>query len=208
MRSYSFFPETLRCMVGDGSIPAPKWNRPLIPIISRNRSDAKYSDDRPPPKPIQNPLLIFKHLDIVVLLLFNGVSYAAYYAVTATIAILFQTSYPFLSETEIGLCFLAIGSGSALGCLGIGKTLDWEYQQIRRKRENHMRLDLEKKIPVNGDSWKDIDFPIEKARLRSMPIYLGVFAACCVGYGWSLEKVAPLAVPLVIQFISTYVAHL
>lgn len=187
--------------MGDGSIPAPKWDRPVIPIIGRNRTDAEIEDDRPPPKSMQNPLLLFKHLDVVVLLVFTAVSYAVYYAVTTTIALLFQAHYTFLSESDTGLCFLAIGIGSALGSVGVGKTLDWDYHRIRRRREKQKNRDLEK-TEDSPSTLRDDDFPIEEARFRLIPIYLGVFVACCVGYGWSIEKTAPLAVPLIIMFIS------
>lgn len=39
----------------------------------------------------------------------NGIIYSVFYGVTATISTLFEEAYPFLSETDIGLCFLAIG---------------------------------------------------------------------------------------------------
>lgn len=178
----------------------PKIYRPLVPIIGRNRRHDK-SSERPPSQAFQNPLLLFKHLDITVLLLFNGVVYSVYYAITTTIAQIFGDKYPFLSESEIGLIFLAIGGGSAIGSLGVGKTLDWEYRQIRARLERQLRADAEKQ----GDSVvlvKDEDFPIEEARLRSVPIYLGIFLGCCVGYGWSLEEAAPIAVPVILQILS------
>lgn len=190
-------------MVGNGSIPAPKWDRPLVQIIGNNRRQAQTV--RPPPKPIQNPFLLFKQLDIVLLLLFNAVTYSVYYAITTTIAQIFGDRYPFLSESEIGLLFLAIGGGSTIGSIGVGKTLDWEYKHIRRRLEKRARADAEKKD--SKALLKEEDFPIEEARLRSMPIYLGLFSLCCVGYGWALDQTAPLAVPLILQVISTHVQN-
>ena len=48
-----FYPETLRSMVGNGSIPAPKLNRALIPLIGRRGIEIDSS--RPPVKPLPNP---------------------------------------------------------------------------------------------------------------------------------------------------------
>ena len=55
--------------------------------------------------------------------------------------------------------------------------------------------------PAESRKMMEYDFPIEKVRLQSMPAVLCVFVACCVGYGWSLEKKANIAVPLVLQII-------
>jgi hypothetical protein len=48
----------------------------------------------------------------------------------------------------------------------------------------------------------ETDFPIEKARLRSTPIYLAIYVIAVIGYGWSLESDTNIAVPLILQFIS------
>jgi hypothetical protein len=44
-------------------------------------------------------------------------------------------------------------------------------------------------ITVNKSKGDDLsDFPIEKARLRSIWYFMGLSIACTVGYGWSVER--------------------
>ncbi|KII93292.1 hypothetical protein PLICRDRAFT_35485 [Plicaturopsis crispa FD-325 SS-3] len=193
-----FLPETLRCIVGDGSIvPSPLY-RPLIPIVGRHRPK-NATIEKPPMRPPSNPLRLLTYPDLVLLLIFNGIIYAVFYAVTATISTLFKTSYPFLSETSIGLCFLAIGGGMFSGSLATGKLLDRDYQIVRKQMLRKIQDDPEKKLD-SQDVTRDDVFEIERARMRTVPLYLAVFIACCMGYGWCLQERVSLAGPLILQF--------
>ncbi|KAH9944252.1 MFS general substrate transporter [Epithele typhae] len=192
-------PETLRAMVGDGSIPPPAWYKPVIPVISRTTQDT--SDVvRPPPRPFQNPLLLFLCPDVTLILLFNALVYAEFYAVIATISVLFQEVYPYLNETETGLCFLPIGIAMLLGGIVNGKISDREYQRIKRQMIGKIEADPESTLKPE-DVTKEEHFPIERARLRLMPFLLGIFSVACIGYGWALQAHVSLAGSLVLQFI-------
>ncbi|VDB85273.1 unnamed protein product [Peniophora sp. CBMAI 1063] len=190
-------PETLRSIVGNGSVRPPAFWRPLIPVVGRS---LEYSDTKPPPKPLRNPFVLFTYLDVLALLLFNGVLYAVFYGVTATISELFQTAYPSLNETEVGLCYLAIGGGMLIGTVTNGRLLDYEYQVIKRSIIRKAERDPEKEF-----DWEEFvkadKYPIEKARLRSAFIYTAIFIATTFGYGWSLQAKVNLACPLILQFI-------
>lgn len=212
----SFLPETLRSQVGNGSIPAPRWNRALIPIIGRRT--LSISSSRPPPRPLPNPFAIFLNLDVMLLLVSTAIVYSTFYSVSATISDLFEQHYPFLSETEIGLCFLSIGGGGACGTVLQGKILDWQFTRVKKEyerrkdeataqasgrgRDSDVEKQQERKHHEGGDDHED--FPIEKATLQSQPILILLFSAASVGYGWALEKGASLAVPLVMHFIRQY----
>ena len=191
------FPETLRAMVGDGSIPAPHYSRALIPIIGRHQQG--NNGERPPPKPLANPFRIFLNLDVDAVLLFNGIVNAVFYAVIASISSLFDEVYPFLNTTDIGLCFLAIGGGSVIGSVATGKILDREYQTIKVSYEKKLIAQGNTLGPINT---KDTDFPVEIARFRTMPIYLLVLAGGTIGYGWCLDKTVHISVPLILLFFS------
>ncbi|KAI0068154.1 MFS general substrate transporter [Artomyces pyxidatus] len=192
-------PETLRALVGDGSIvPSPIY-RPFIPVVGRHL-EKPPTDERPPPKPFINPLRMFTYPDVVCLLVFNGILYAVFYGVTATISTLFQSAYPFLNETDIGLCFLAVGGGMLIGTTTSGKLLNRDYISLRDKLVREAQADSEKEVDVKAIE-KDGSFPIEKARLRSTHIYVIVYIACIVGYGWCLQKKVSIAVPLILQII-------
>lgn len=205
-------------MVGNGSIPAPHWNRALIPIIGRRTLSA--NSERPPPHPVPNPFMLFKNPDLVILLFSTAVVYSAYYAVTATVSDLFQEQYSFLTETEIGLCYLAVGGGGAIGTVLQGKVLDWQFIRVKRqwerkKAERAKRdgSDLEKRgRDVDNDGYEsdeeDEDFPIEKATLASQGLWIALYAAGSIGYGWSIEKGASIAVPLIMQFIREHILYI
>jgi hypothetical protein len=190
-------PETLRAIVGDGSIPPPRiYNTPLSLIKPQWATSA---EKRPAPKPIQNPFRLFAYPDVVVLLTFNGIFYAVFYGVTATISSLFAKHYPSLSETDLGLVFLSVGGGMVFGSGVTGKLLDRDYRLIKAKLDAQKHEDAEKHEPP-----KEQDFPIELARLRSTPIYLLIYVTAIVGYGWSLQSRTSIAVPLVLHFISMF----
>ncbi|CAL1700544.1 unnamed protein product [Somion occarium] len=198
-----FFPETLRAMVGDGSIPAPLYQRPLIPLIGRNRPQTDC--ERPPPKPLANPLRLFLYPDVDLLLFSNGVIYSVFYGVTTSISTLFQQVYPFLSETDIGLCFLSIGGGMLIGGVITGKILDREYINIKESLVRKARANASDPEALRSeDVVRDEDFPIEVARFRTMPIYLAIFTATCMGYGWSLQQEVNIACPLILLIIMGY----
>ncbi|KAL8807730.1 MAG: hypothetical protein Q9182_000541 [Xanthomendoza sp. 2 TL-2023] len=52
---------------------------------------------------------------------------------------------------------------------------------------------------VRGDNL--LTFPIERARLRSAFIPIGITAVTFIGYGWSLHFHAHLSIPLILQFL-------
>jgi hypothetical protein len=199
----SFLPETLRALVGDGSIPAPPLNRALIPIIGRSKQQASDAE-RPPRRGFQNPFTLFLYPDISILLVLNGIIYAILYGVTASISVLFQSAYPFLTETDIGLCFLGMGGGMLLATLTNGRLLDREYRIVREKMiKNLEAIGMEKGQELKPeDVTREEYFPIELARLRLLPVYLLISSACSIGYGWSVEKRVSLAVPLILHVIS------
>lgn len=91
---------------------------------------------------------------------------------------------------------MVIGSATA------GKLLDREYASFKNKMikkieegggENGMRVE---------DVTKEENFPIELARLRTMPIYLGIFCIATIGYGWCLQAKVNIAVPLLLHICS------
>ncbi|KAJ7090824.1 MFS general substrate transporter [Mycena belliarum] len=187
-----FLPETLRTIVGNGSIPPPAIYNPVLPIVGRQPKDPSAERPVGARKTFQNPLLLFLHVDVALLLLINGVVYSVFYGVTASISSVFHNTYPQLNETELGLCFLTLGSGMVVGSLFCGKVLDWDYQRVRRS------------IPIVQDQVDekagktDDAFPIEKARLRLMPVLIVVFIAACIGYGWCIERRTHIAAPLIL----------
>ncbi|KAK0439767.1 major facilitator superfamily domain-containing protein [Armillaria borealis] len=188
-----FLPETLRSLVGDGSVVPSKLYRPLIPVVGKTTSDPSFA--RPPPKPFRNPLRILNNLDIVLVLSVNAVMNSLYYGITASMSTLFSEAYPSLNQTQIGLCYLAMGGGMLFGSYVLGRVLDREYGKSRR-------LMMAVQGPGNmekSETGIDDNFPIEKARLRLVPFSMLIFAACCAGYGWCVQERVNLSGPLLLQ---------
>ena len=168
--------------------------------MGRNRIGSS-SVNKPPKKAFVNPLRLLTYPDVLLLLFYNGIVCAVFYGVTATISVLFVKSYPFLNETDIGFCYLPIGGGMLFGSLFTGKFLDRDYQAIKDEMIRKAEADGEKSIRPE-DTTREENFPIERARLKTTPIYLAVFVTATVGYGWCLQKNVNLAVPLILQIIS------
>jgi len=188
-------------MVGNGSIPPPPLYRPLIPIIGR--TSAVPDAERPPPKLFQNPFRLFMYPDVFILLISNALLYSVFYGVTASISSLFSDVYPFLNQTDIGLCFLAIGGGMIMGSMFTGRLLDRDYAAMQRKIAKTREVDPERKAHTHNVI-KDDNFPVEKARLRMLPVYFVLYTGAVIGYGWCLQAKVSLAVPLILQIFSKF----
>ena len=137
------------------------------------------------------------------LLLFNGILYSIFYAVIATISILFQKTYPFLNETDTGLCYLAIGGGAVIGGLATGRLLDIDYKKMKEKIAREASPDQENPLTAEQIG-RDEGFPIEQTRMRMVLFHLLAYTACCAGYGWSLQRQVSIAVPLVLQIVCEF----
>lgn len=97
-------PETLRKIVGNGSIPPPVHLRPLLPLLRH------YKKDGPPPARVPSDMSalgslkalaprFLKQLDVVAILSSNACAFALFQALSATISPVLFESYPFLTQT-------------------------------------------------------------------------------------------------------------
>ncbi|KAF7981131.1 hypothetical protein HWV62_34869 [Athelia sp. TMB] len=178
--------------------------KPLLPIIGRNRPVTE-NVEKPPKKSFVNPLLLFTYPDVMIILILNGIVYAVFYGVTATISVLFQKAYPYLSESDIGLCYLAIGGGMIIGGIVVGRLLDRDYAAFKARMIKQIKEGSNETGMRPEDVTKEENFPIELARLRTMPLYLGIFCVATIGYGWSLQARVSIAVPLLLHICMGFV---
>ncbi|THU98687.1 MFS general substrate transporter [Dendrothele bispora CBS 962.96] len=202
-----FLPETLRSIVGNGSIRPSPWLRPIVPIVAGYKNvpqDANLEKTKTTRKQFRNPLTLLLSPDIPMLLFFNGMVSAVYYAVTATISSLFVEVYPSLTETEVGLCFLCIGGGMTIGSIVSGKLLDWEWRNVSAAYRAKQAAQKGEEAAIVVDLKKardDPDFPIESARLRAIPYVMIFFVGSVIGYGWTIQAAVHISGPLILQFI-------
>ncbi|KAF7303670.1 MFS domain-containing protein [Mycena indigotica] len=185
-------PETLRSIVGNGSIIPGPISRPILPLLGRKHRKTATSKSMPR-KPFKNPLLLLLNVDIFLLLFFNGVICAVFYGVNTSISTIFHETYPSLSQTKLGLCYLAIGGGMLVGSATCGKLLDWDYQRVKRGIIAAAEARGESRLNVEGAS-----FPIEKARIRLMPFLVALYVAMCAAYGWCIQEKVSIAGPVIL----------
>ncbi|OHF02261.1 major facilitator superfamily transporter [Colletotrichum orchidophilum] len=205
---YAFFvPETCRNVVGNGSIPAQSWNRPVIDLIRRRRRSRRLRDAgdlsrtesattaHAPhrklrfPNPIRSVKIIFEK-EMALVLAYNSLLYVAFICVAATLGTLFREIYGF-NDLELGLCYLPYGAGCVVATLGQGYVLDWNYRRIAR----NIGFTIDRR---RGDDLGK--YPIEKARLQPVYPAVAVGLVALTAYGWVLHfEVGGVATPLVLQ---------
>lgn len=204
------FPETARNVVGNGSVPPPLWDMSLLSYlktrkiekddflsrtVSRQEMKAAQRELASKrklrwPNPLKTVHIILEK-DVGLILVYNSLVYTAFYDVTSSIPSLFAETYG-QNDLQIGLSFIPFGVGCCIASILSGKLIDFNYR--RHAQKAGIRIDRKR-----GEDMET--FPIEKARIQvAYPLlYIGI--ACMLCYGWVMERNAPLAAPLVLQFI-------
>lgn len=179
----------------------------LFPLVRQRRKADANGANQSSVKTKVNSFLLFKEPDVIFILVANGLVYGLTVGIQASSSLLFQTAYPSLSLSEIGLCFLPLGVGCLISTLVTGKFLDRRYKkdrrawEIRKKRE---REEAGEKVDAPWSEDDELTFPIERARLKLGAFYTFCVCAVSIGYGWVLDRQGPLAVALVLQFIGMW----
>ncbi|CAE6416731.1 unnamed protein product [Rhizoctonia solani] len=206
------FPETLRAIVGDGSKPPQKWNRTPIPILGRKTPKVLASGEHSvptTPRKGANPFHVFRVFtqpDIVLVLVCTGINYSLFYSVTTTTSPLFLSTYPSLTQTTVGLCFITYGVGGALGSVVMGRLLDYDWRKMEERLMSNTvsaskQAGCEENRAEKGTKPDKQDLPIEHTRLKRAPIFFIIELGASIGYGWSIQQKAHIAVPLILQFL-------
>ncbi|KAM0485483.1 hypothetical protein ACHAPX_001470 [Trichoderma viride] len=213
---FVLLPETLRSIVANGSrTPSSligryplnmyqkfskiEWN----PESSATAPDAKKRID------IVGPfrILISKHATPIII--FLAIYYAVWQMSITAMSTLFEEKYG-LKETQIGLTFIANGVGSMIGTLITGKLLDMDYKKVKAAYEAQVAQgDVENGSEATRSISKDEDdFPIEKARLRLVPVFSIIQCLSILLFGWTIQYPhrVHIAVPIVSTFITGWTA--
>jgi hypothetical protein len=158
-------PETLVSVRYKKTKLARIFYTPFTPIVGRTKKGA-LPEEIPefPKKKFQNPFTLFAKLDIVLLLIINAFIWAMFYGVISSISTLFDGVYG-LDETKIGLCFLAIGGGMAIGSSINGKLLDKWYELEKKRFAEKISKDSEKQIDMKTLN-RNTEFPLERVGLQ------------------------------------------
>ncbi|EPE07466.1 mfs transporter [Ophiostoma piceae UAMH 11346] len=190
-------PETLRAMVGNGGCAMQElnvfsrfplrvyqkrttalWTRPTPSLSSSAQQKARpaLSID------VFGPLRILVSKQAGPVIFFVAIYYAVWQMCITAMSTLFQSQYG-LSETHTGLTYIANGVGSVVGTLVTGKLLDRDYKRA---------------AAAAGTG----PFPLEKARMRLLPLFAVLQSASILMFGWTIDRNVAIAAPIVSTFIT------
>ncbi|KAI4267006.1 MAG: hypothetical protein L6R35_006887, partial [Caloplaca aegaea] len=208
--------ETARRLVGNGSIPPSRINRSLLP--RKIRSDANHITARPfkerfrVPNPMSCLYIVFEK-DTALVLVANAIFYVNYSCLQASLSTLIMDLYG-LNALQAGLTYLPYGIACGVTSFLIGMLVFHSLKPgLLTKRDSNCTagkvMDRDYRVTaaavgftIDRTSGDDLtEFPIEKARLRSIWYYVTVSTICTIGYGWTLQSRTHLAAPLILLFI-------
>ena len=199
-----FLPETSRKLVGDGSIPPPRLiNRSIYTIwkIRQSPGIARLQTAENAPIRFPNPIscltALFQKATFLVLIV-GALQYTVYGCLAASLSTQMISIYQ-LDYLTGGVVYLPCGVGGITAAFLTGKLLDRDYRIYARRHH----------FPESKSAAHDFyQFPLERARLRSIFVFLTISSIATAGFGWSLHVRTHIAVPLIVQFFtgSTQVA--
>ena len=186
-------PETLRCKVGNGSVPTKGISNSLLAYIQRRRhpqteepslerSVSTSSNGKKVSVDFLGPLKIIFSIEVTFVIIFLAIYYTVWQMTVAVIATLFSTTYG-LSEIQIGLTYIANGVACVAGTLTTGKFLDYDYQRFKKSYDG----------PAD-------DFPLDRVRLRTIWLWAGMQIAASLAFGWTMRYHVHVSVPIICTF--------
>ncbi|GLB05954.1 hypothetical protein AtubIFM57258_001248 [Aspergillus tubingensis] len=207
-----FLPETLRSIVGNGSLKSsnPLVNFPLDIYQKTTKIDWEQIPDGQTQRAAKKKIDVLGPLRILIsnhaapIIIFLAVYYAVWQMSITAMSSLFESRYG-LSEMQIGLTFIANGVGSMIGTLVTGKILDADYRRVKTRYE--ASLDAEQGEDTTAAT-REENFPLEKARLRLVPIFSILQCLSIILFGWTINysRKVHIAVPIVSTFITGWTA--
>lgn len=204
-------PETLRSVVGNGSlIPSDLVARHPLSIYQKITKLAwKSNADHPQLArrkhiDLLGPLSILISKQAAPIIVFMAIYYAVWQMSITAMSSLFKEHYG-LSDTHIGLTFIANGIGSMVGTIVSGQILDKDYRRVKAKYE--ARSTQSAVEDGNASALSTISpqnsFPLEKARLQLVPIFSIVQCLSMILFGWTIQY--SLRIPIAVPIISTFI---
>lgn len=189
-------PETARSVVGNGSLRLEsKMSRSVYDILFRRQEGRSLEKRKPRGRlsllsPFKSLTALCDAANLIVMLV-GGITYTINGCLAASLSAQVIQVYD-LNYLTAGLTYLPMGIGGMFAAYFTGKMLDHDYRVTTKK------LDMPSKPPTASIA----NFPIEKARLRSIfPVVL-VSSITTIGYGWTLYAKRHIAILLVLQFFS------
>ncbi|TGJ78361.1 hypothetical protein E0Z10_g10402 [Xylaria hypoxylon] len=193
-----FLPETLRSAVSNGGTRPSSLIARFPLTIYQNTTKVKFNLQaaqvaKASRIDLIGPFRILFSKQAAPIIVFLATYYAVWQMTITAMSTLFQSNYG-LTETETGLTYIANGVGSIIGTLITGKILDADYRRVKDKHESQARQ----------DGSPNATFPIEKARLRIVPIFAGLQCASVLVFGWTIQysQRVHIAIPIITTFFT------
>ncbi|KAI1426089.1 MFS general substrate transporter [Xylaria sp. FL1777] len=193
-----FLPETLRSVVSNGSLRPSSLIARFPLIIYQKTTKVKFSPQavhvvKNSRIDLSGPFRILFSKQAAPIIIFLGIYYAVWQMTITAMSTLFRSNYG-LTETQIGLTYIANGVGSIIGTLITGKILDADFRRVKSKHESQ----------AGHSDVNKATFPIEKARLRLVPIFAGLECASVLIFGWTIQYShrVHIAVPIITTFFT------
>ncbi|KAG7414301.1 Itaconate transport protein [Fusarium oxysporum f. sp. rapae] len=209
-------PETLRSIVGNGSrIPTHALAKYPLHVYQKttkvqwNHGAASTTPVAKKHVDVTGPFRILISKQAAPIIVFLAVYYAVWQMSITAMSSLFENKYG-LTETQIGLTFIANGVGSMVGTLITGKILNLDYRRFKARHDgSRARSNTEDDAePDNAQKDQENDFPLETARLRLVPLFSILQCASILLFGWTIQYPhrVHIAVPIVSTFITGWSA--
>lgn len=208
-------PETLRSVVGNGGgVPTSfmaKYPLGVYQSLTKVPWNLSAASSPPPRKPIDvtGPFRILFSKLAAPIITFLAIYYAVWQMSITALSSIFTDRYG-LNETQVGLTFIANGVGSMVGTLITGRILDMDYRRVKASHEGKAsRGDPETgRDQAQAHDVTQADFPLERARLRLVPVFSILQCISLTAFGWSVHY-APrvhIAVPIITTFVTGWTA--
>lgn len=206
-------PETLRSLVANGSrLPSNLVTKlPLEWYQKTTKIPYRADESTPATKKridLTGPFRILIRKQAIFLLVFLATHYGVWQMSITAMSTLFSTSYA-LSEKQIGLTFIANGAGSMIGTLLTGRILDLDYRRVLAGVAAPSLPSEPPEAPVRAPSRvseNEFTFPLERARLRLLPLFSLLQSASILVFGWTINYTVHISVPIISTFVTGWTA--
>lgn len=196
---FFFVPETCRAVVGNGSVPSPKWNQPAIQYILPPKAQAMDQTGgvrsvRPKrPSPLDS-LRVAIEKETAAIIVYSALLFGGNNAVLSTFPSQLYQKYGF-DALQVGLCYLPYGIGGLTSRWTLGKLIDWNFR--RHAERAGVEIVQNRQVPLRL-------VPLEKARLQiAIPVIYSA-SVLIVGYAWTMNYQVHLAGPLILLFVLSH----
>ncbi|KAH0272987.1 MFS general substrate transporter, partial [Aureobasidium melanogenum] len=186
----ALLPETLRSLVGNGSVAPPRYAVSLFSAWSIKHNSESEDSSVTPAKRVNvlGSITILMERRPLCAILFVGLFYMVWQMVVTVLSSVFQATYN-MSDLQVGLVYLANGIGCMVGTLTTGRLLDVDY---RRCKKRYAQLES--------------NFPLEKVRLRMIHIYGPLQCIAVLVFSWVVDNHIHVLVPIICLFFIGWAA--